>query len=192
MSIAAACLGVIPVFAGLPGIIFGFIALHQIKERGGQRGRGNALTGIVAGFAWLLLLGALLAVGLASDGSNSEASDTISVAVGQCFTSPPGATVGGITVVDCAKPHTDQAYAEYQVPGTTYPGDSAMQAGASKQCLALGQTKVDQSNLTGTMDSAILYPSAQDWAAYDRTVTCLIEGTNGSTWTGSILVSPQS
>ena len=112
MSIAAACLGVIPVFAGLLGIIFGFIALRQIKERGGQRGRGNALTGIVAGFTWILLLVAGIAVALFAHASNSKVSDTISVAVGQCFTSPPGSSVGGITVVSCAKPHTDQAYAE--------------------------------------------------------------------------------
>jgi hypothetical protein len=192
MSVVALCLGIIPIFVGLLGVIFGFIALHQIKKRGGQRGRGLALTGIIAGFGWMLILGAGIAIYVYANVTGSAGGDTISVEVGQCFTTPPGSNVGGITIVDCSKPHTDQAYAEYEVSGSTYPGDSAMQADATKQCLALGQTKVDQSNLTSTMDSAILYPSAQDWSDQNRTVTCLIEGTDGSTWTGSILVGPQS
>ena len=66
LSIAAAVLGVVPVLGGVLGIIFGFIALSQIKARGGQRGRGNALTGIIGGFAWLTSMAVALTVAVIS------------------------------------------------------------------------------------------------------------------------------
>ena len=66
LSIAAVILGVFPFLGGVLGIIFGFIALSQIKARGGQRGRGNALTGIVGGFIWLTFIVVMLTVALIS------------------------------------------------------------------------------------------------------------------------------
>lgn len=39
---------------GLLAIIFGIVALGQIKKRG-QRGRGMAITGIVLGSVWVLV-----------------------------------------------------------------------------------------------------------------------------------------
>ena len=55
LATAAMILGIVPVFLGILGIILGFVALDQIKESG-QSGRGNALTGIIAGFMWLSIL----------------------------------------------------------------------------------------------------------------------------------------
>ena len=55
LAVAAMILGIVPVFLGVLGIILGFIALDQIKQNG-QTGRGNALTGIIAGFGWISVL----------------------------------------------------------------------------------------------------------------------------------------
>ncbi|MDR4533083.1 DUF4190 domain-containing protein [Glutamicibacter sp. PS] len=53
---------VLGIFTGLFGIIFGHIALSQIK-RTGERGSGMALTGLILGYVWLAFW-ALTAVGL--------------------------------------------------------------------------------------------------------------------------------
>lgn len=44
-------------FAGLLGLVFGYIALSQIK-RTGERGRGLALTSVILG--WIALVGAII------------------------------------------------------------------------------------------------------------------------------------
>lgn len=65
-SIAAMILGILPVFFGILGIVFGFIALSQIKQRG-QKGRGNALIGVVGGGVWLAVgIAAVTAILLSS------------------------------------------------------------------------------------------------------------------------------
>ena len=57
MSIAALVCGLCGFIYGVPailGIIFGFVSLSQIKQRG-QSGRGMALAGIIVGALWLVL-----------------------------------------------------------------------------------------------------------------------------------------
>ncbi|MQY26852.1 DUF4190 domain-containing protein [Nocardia aurantia] len=57
MAIAALVLSIVGLFccpAGIAGIICGFTALNQIKERGGQ-GRGMALAGIIIGSIGIIL-----------------------------------------------------------------------------------------------------------------------------------------
>jgi len=66
LAIASLVLGLIWLwFVGsILAIIFGFIALNQIKESGGrQTGRGLAIAGIVLGFAWTgLVVVAIIAI----------------------------------------------------------------------------------------------------------------------------------
>jgi hypothetical protein len=58
-SLVLSCCGIIPYLFGLPcvlGIIFGFVALGQIKRTGGvQAGRSAAIAGIVVGFALIAI-----------------------------------------------------------------------------------------------------------------------------------------
>jgi hypothetical protein len=58
-SIACSGAGIIPFFFGITcvlGIIFGFVAMGQIKRTGGvQEGRGLAIAGIVIGFSLIAI-----------------------------------------------------------------------------------------------------------------------------------------
>lgn len=62
MSVASFVLGLcglIPYFFGIPNvlaIVFGFIALNQIKKNKNLRGRALAIWGIILGFAFLILV----------------------------------------------------------------------------------------------------------------------------------------
>ena len=66
-AIASLVLGILGI--SLLSIIFGFIALSQIKKRG-QKGRGMAIAGIVLGFVWTAVIILLIVIGLNSS-SNS-------------------------------------------------------------------------------------------------------------------------
>jgi hypothetical protein len=48
---------------GLISLVFGFVALSQIK-RTGERGRGLAIAGIIIGFVWVLAIVAFFAIGI--------------------------------------------------------------------------------------------------------------------------------
>src|SRR3954449_13419835 len=59
-SIAALVLGIVPILAGLLGVIFGIIGIR--RTAGGRRGgRGMAIAGVVCGSAWLLIVAVALA-----------------------------------------------------------------------------------------------------------------------------------
>ena len=71
-AIASLVLGILGI--SLLSIIFGFIALSQIKKRG-QKGRGMAIAGIVLGFVWTALLILLIVIGLNSTSNSSSYHD---------------------------------------------------------------------------------------------------------------------
>ena len=55
-AVAGLVLGIIPVFGGILGIIFGSVAIDQInKANGWQGGKGMAIAGLVCGIVWLSL-----------------------------------------------------------------------------------------------------------------------------------------
>lgn len=70
MAIASLVLGLVWVYwiGSILAIIFGFVALSQIRDRN-QSGKGMAVAGLILGFIWLGIL--VLAVLLVSLGSNS-------------------------------------------------------------------------------------------------------------------------
>ena len=71
LSIVGVCLCGVLGLAGVVGAILGHVARRQIKARG-ESGDGMALAGIIVGwivFALTLVLGVVLVVALASDGS---------------------------------------------------------------------------------------------------------------------------
>ncbi|MEU6561781.1 DUF4190 domain-containing protein [Nocardia nova] len=54
-SLIASVLGLCTCIGSIVGIILGIIALNQIKERGGQQGRGMAIAGICIGAGAIVL-----------------------------------------------------------------------------------------------------------------------------------------
>jgi hypothetical protein len=189
-SIAAMILGIVPVLFGILGIVFGFIALSQIKQRG-QKGRGNALTGVIGGFLWLAVgIAALTAAALG--GGSAGTADIDTLAAGQCFTAAAGAaTYAQVTAVDCAQPHTGQLFAKYEAAYTTYPGDPALTAGARAQCGGMAANDLQESALSATMTVAAAVPDAAEWA-HSHMIECLVADVGGASWTGSVVLTTGS
>ncbi len=174
-------------FVGLSlifSIVFGIMALVQIRRRP-QGGKGFAIAGLVLSGVWIVILGGLIALGIASHpspatGQTSGGGNTnvFSLRVGDCFQNPTGADaslgVSYVSVVPCTTGHNAQMFAEFRVTGTGYPGRSSLLRQADRGCRARISGNLVKSKVTATMELHFLYPFSGSWADGHRTISCLI------------------
>jgi hypothetical protein len=97
---------------------------------------------------------------------------------GQCFQNPPASQtelgVTYVTVVPCTKPHNAQAFVQFTVGGTKWPGTDAIKRQADSGCHARIKGNVQTSKIKTSMSLRYLYPLESSWASGHRTITCLI------------------
>nr|WP_154921814.1 DUF4190 domain-containing protein [Microbacterium testaceum] len=205
LAIVALVLGVIVPVAG---IVTGAVALSQIK-RTGEKGRGLALGGIVAGgvltlFLTTVVIGALLlsaftAAGRSADPYAPPEEGGVSVApdeqapfdpsalvVGACLDDLPGGFVTSDNIVDCAVPHSYEAFGGFDVPGSAYPGDDAIEVAALDGCEAAYSGYVGVSYQDSRLDYYYVGPTEQTWAVGDREIFCLLYDPEVEQTTGSL------
>ncbi|WP_070410843.1 DUF4190 domain-containing protein, partial [Mycobacteroides abscessus] len=118
-AIASLILGIVPICAGIFGVVFGFISLNQIK-RTGQNGRGMAIAGIVLGFIWMIVLAVVVAVGAGNSAKRDESGhvtqsgdmDVTKLRVGDCVADLGEKSYYTTTkAIPCAQPHKAEVYA---------------------------------------------------------------------------------
>lgn len=104
-------------------VALALVALSQIRRRG-EGGRGLAIAALVISGAWVLLIGAFVAVALVAavvqDGAGASG-DVFEIGVGECFDEPSGEVAMRITAVPCTEPHFAETFAEFDVAGDTLP-----------------------------------------------------------------------
>jgi hypothetical protein len=69
LAIASLVCGIVNVYfiTSILAIIFGFVALNQIKASGGQQGgRGLAVAGIICAFSWIGLVALIVVIAIAA------------------------------------------------------------------------------------------------------------------------------
>jgi uncharacterized protein DUF4190/putative regulator of septum formation len=97
---------------------------------------------------------------------------------GQCFQNPPASQtelgVTYVTVVPCTKAHNAQAFVQFTVRGTSWPGTDAIKRQADSGCHARIKGNVQTSKIKTSMSLRYLYPLESSWASGHRTITCLI------------------
>jgi hypothetical protein len=97
---------------------------------------------------------------------------------GQCFQNPPASQtelgVTYVTVLPCTKPHNAQAFVQFAVKGTSWPGADAVKRQADSGCHDRIDGNVDASKIKSSMSLRYLYPLESSWAGGHRTITCLI------------------
>jgi hypothetical protein len=112
----------------------------------------------------------------ASPGSSST--NVFSLHPGQCFQNPPASqTELGVTyvpVVPCTTPHNAQAFVQFTLQGTRWPGTNAVQRQADSGCHDRIKGNVEASKIKSSMSLRYLYPLESSWASGHRTITCLI------------------
>ena len=202
-AVASLVLGLagITIIGAVLGIVFGVMALRRIR-RTGQRGRGMAIAGLAFSAIWLVLIGAFFALRGGKDpaqpaasGEHSSSSsptakpsapashgplstNVFALRPGQCFQNPPASQsvlgVTYVTVVPCSKPHNAQAFVQFTVKGTSWPGTEALKRKADSGCHARINGNVQASKIKLSMTLHYLYPLQASWASGHRTITCLI------------------
>jgi hypothetical protein len=178
-------------FLWVLGIIFGIIALRQIRERN-QKGKGMAVTGIVAGAVWPILLAVLLVVGVAASIHDEQKSnptffapshhvDAFSLYPGDCFNRDSSAAgpKSAVTVVPCSVFHDGEVYARDSISGNdTYPGSAQVIKQAKKGCsLAISSYLQDPDALPSDVTMHLFYPDEMVWrtASYHQAI-CFFAG----------------
>jgi uncharacterized membrane protein YhaH (DUF805 family) len=182
LAITSFVLGLLGVVILSP--VFGVLALRRIK-RTGQRGRGLAIAGIVLSAAWIVLFVVIAVVGNLGNATRSPTTGAIthsgnlsvfSLAVGDCFNNPPGATsLTTVTAIPCTQAHNAQIYAKFDVSGSivNYPGTASLTRTATRGCNNR-VSSLDKSMITDSMQIRFLYPLADSWLDGNRTISCMI------------------
>lgn len=181
-----------PVAIGL-----GIAALVQIK-RNQQEGKGMAIAGLVMGslvtLGYTLLIVLVIALGSSDDDysgpdpvSSSSSGPTTYVddlTVGECF--DEGSEDDEVVRQPCPDAHDAEVVGIPTLPGTTYPGDSAINKAADRACAPVFGTYVGKAR-----DQSELYldwwtPSKEAWDDGDHRVLCAAFGPDDNKLTGTV------
>jgi hypothetical protein len=176
----------------LLSVIFGIVALVQIRKRG-QTGRGMAIAGLTLSGCWVLLIIIGVTAAIISDSGNSPSSTAGGANSGTVSVTQlkPGDCINGIQavgsiedlpVISCTLPHEGEVYASFNLPAGPWPGDTEVQKQAEKLCEA--ELKAYAASPAETVEVLYLHPLQQSWSR-DRGVTCVATDERGAT-TGSV------
>ena len=190
-AIAALIFGIIG--GALLGVIFGFVALSQIK-RSGQGGRGMAIAGLVLSGVWVLAITGLVVVAVASSPDRNDSGQITSggsvsataLQTGDCVNDLKDTTsLLSLPAVPCTQAHEGEVFAVFDLPAGPYPGADAVDRQATSQCSDRITAYSPTAGTDGTYNLFLVYPREQDWAGGDREIACVAVSGVGTT-TGSI------
>ncbi|MDG4861806.1 DUF4190 domain-containing protein [Streptomyces sp. T-3] len=182
----------------LLGLVFGIVALVQIRKRG-DRGKGMAVTGLTLSSAGALLLALFFFSGAAADFMDGirdgvrEARENQVTALdkGECFNVPGGDMEGDMTEVDvvpCAEGHHGEVFGSFDLSGRDgYPGESRITELARDKCSKLVDDYVGDGDATpADMYLYFFGPTSSSWSQGDHEVTCVLGRADGGKRSGSL------
>ncbi|HZM82974.1 MAG TPA: DUF4190 domain-containing protein [Candidatus Limnocylindrales bacterium] len=182
------------IFVPILGVILGIVALQQIKNTR-EKGKGLAIAAIVIPGIYALVCAGLITIGLIfGDTPNSEAQDpgglprsssstgtqggntkVENLKVGQCVNGidAAGSTLTTLPVVACTASHEGEVVASFNLTGTSYPGDSAIEKQAEDKCFAELDTYSPSTKDDESIGIFYLHPTRLSWGSGDRQVLCI-------------------
>jgi hypothetical protein len=190
-AIAALVLGIIGGI--LLSIIFGIVALVQIKRRG-DNGKGLAVAGLIISGAWIVLI-ALVITGAALTSAHRDETGTVtrggSVSItslheGDCVDGvADGTIVTRLKALPCVEPHDAEVIVQFDLPAGVWPGREAAGDAASDACDQRLNRLLADSPMIDRLNSFVLYPpNASAWSD-SRTVDCMVVDVHAGKLTGS-------
>ncbi len=161
-------------------VIFGIIALGRTKP-GGQRGRGMAIAGLVLSGVWVAIIAVAVVFAALSPDRTVSARD---VKVGDCFANTPsGDHVSWVDTTSCDRPHSAEVVAVLRMPEGPFPDDSVF-SDYRQRCRDALSSYSSTAMQDPNVDLAVMPPSRQSWAQWDRDMVCI--ATFNDKRTGSI------
>lgn len=178
-AIAALVLGLL---GAVPlGIIFGIVALRQIK-RSGQQGKGMAIAGLVLSVVWLLLIvagGVMYFADRAErdeSGAITQGGDVMvqDLKVGDCMNGLKEADVLlTVDAVACSDPHDAELYATVEVPDGDWPGIEELSLQAQQRCSDEMAENFEEAYEDEGVELFFLHPTSASWREGDREIDCI-------------------
>lgn len=179
----------------LLSVIFGFVALSQIKRRG-QGGRGLAIAGLSLSGAWVVGIVAIAVIAAltsstGTDGPTTSLADSGDVKVqqlapGQCLNGlEESSAIRDLPVVPCAQPHEGEVFAVFELPDGDYPGDQEVAKLAEDGCVDRLETHAPKAADDPDVTIYFLHPTRSSWRLGDQGVACVAMSGTGKV-TGSI------
>ncbi|GAA0288863.1 hypothetical protein GCM10010302_29010 [Streptomyces polychromogenes] len=190
-------------------LILGIVALSQIRKNG-EKGRGLAIAAIVIHGMTIAFYAVAIVLGLSGafdEGPRPQrdtqgqvtapgSSKVEDIRKGDCFntdddlakTQRGDGTQARLSVrtVPCDQPHEGEAYAVFTLDDGVFPGAEKVVRISEEKCggTALTGYVGDAAKLPKNLEVFYYYPQASSWIQGDRTVTCFL-GSSGGTSTGS-------
>jgi len=120
----------------------------------------------------------------------SQKGNSFSLSVGDCYNGYVlGAEfidVGDVDFVSCSEPHLYEVYSNFELTGSSWPGDSTVADRAFQECLSRFRSFVGIGYDYSEWYMAALWPTKNSWNDIDdRLVTCLLTTENDQLTTGS-------
>ena len=101
----------------------------------------------------------------------------LSLNVGDCLmdeSTPIGADLSNIPLINCDRPHESEVYAEIVMDGTGFPGVDNIVNTAIASCMAEFAEFVGVDYSSSTLDFSYYYPTPSSWAVGDRSIFCVV------------------
>jgi hypothetical protein len=192
-AVAALIFGIL---GGLLGIVFGIVALVQLRRRR-QGGKGMAITGLSLAGCWIVLIvigavGAALHPAPAGNVRHRHSISVFALQVGDCFDNPSQAQaalgVNDVTAMPCTQAHNAQVFAQYRLKGSSvdYPGSSTVLHEVTKGCNSRVSGALNSAAITKQMTLHFLFPQLSGWMQGQRKVVCFVQNPK-SNLTSSLL-----
>jgi len=120
----------------------------------------------------------------------SQKANSFSLSVGDCYNGDvlggEFIEVGDVDIVSCSEPHLYEVYSDFELTGSSWPGESTVADRAFQECLSLFQSFVGIGYDYSEWYMAALWPTEDSWKDIDdRVVTCLLTTENDQLTTGS-------
>jgi hypothetical protein len=113
----------------------------------------------------------------ATDASKGEETSVFELEVGDCF-SADSDTINSVVVVDCAQPHTYEAFFVFDHdagPDEAFPGDDVILEYADTACRPPFEEFVGKDYESSIWYITSVTPSAETWATGDREIVCTLD-----------------
>jgi hypothetical protein len=147
-----------------------------------------AIAGIALSALWLLVIGIIVAVAIASGGTGTDRDPVSGQVTEDSFVSladlSPGDCITGVTedelrfslpVVPCTEPHRSEVTGIETLSGGAYPGDEAVDEMAGNLCTDAAVAYAPTAMEAGELDVFYFPPNEAGWARGDKTVICLVD-----------------
>jgi hypothetical protein len=106
---------------------------------------------------------------------------------GDCLNLPEVSLVQSVEGVPCSQAHDAEAYAQFDLTGTSYPGEAAVEEGAIDGCLTGFHAFVGVAYEKSELDISCLSPTEDSWNEQDdREIVCMVIALDDGTLNGSM------